>query len=159
MAGQGTAFISYLQTMGRPAQFRIALLVSGCLSLLAGCSATPPAGPADDSPPPVERFVGELPCSDCRLIRADLTLHRDEDSGEPEAFFLQEVHVDAIGGDFVTSQWGAFRVQTSDSTTYLHLERDDPLTLRVEEDGDTLEWVGKDGADSDYQFTRAEPLG
>ena len=103
--------------------------------------------------------MGALPCSDCRIIRADLTLHRDPASGQPTAFYLQEAHVDAIGGDFVTTHWGEFRANTSDSVTYLRLERDDPLTLRMEEGGDTLEWVGKQGVDSDYQFTRAEPLG
>lgn len=67
--------------------------------------------------------------------------------------------MDAIGGDFVTTHWGRFQAQTSDSLTVLRLERDDPLILQMEEGGDTLELVGKQGVDSDYQFTRAEPLG
>ncbi|MDI6005286.1 copper resistance protein NlpE N-terminal domain-containing protein [Cobetia marina] len=140
--------------------FRIAgLLMAGLLSLLAGCSSTPEQGPTDYVPPPIERFVGTLPCQDCRLIRADLTLHRDPESGEPTAFFLQEAHVDAVGGDFVTTQWGDFEAETSDSTTYLHLERDTPLNLKMQEGGDTLKLMGQKGADSDYEFTRAEPLG
>ncbi len=133
-------------------------LVVGLL-LLSGCSSAPDTGPADYTPPPIERFVGTLPCQDCRLIRADLTLHRDSESGKPTAFFLQEAHVDAIGGDFVTTQWGDFEAETSDSTTYLRLERDAPLMLKMEEGGDTLELMGQQDTDSDYQFTRAEPLG
>ncbi|MCE8018518.1 hypothetical protein HOP51_00085 [Halomonas sp. MCCC 1A11036] len=110
----------------------------------------------------IERFVGTLPCADCRVIRADLTLHRDPETGQPGQYFLQQTHVDAIGGDSTSTWWGDWRLVSSGTDTHYHIEGPSgPMVLRVEEEGQRLGWAGvrelSDRADS-YELWRAEPL-
>lgn len=108
------------------------------------------------------RFVGTLPCEDCRVIRADLTLMRDTDDGSPEQYVLQQTHVDAVGGDFTSTIWGDWQLSSNGEYEFYRFDgTPGPLILRVEHDGKRLGWAGgqtlpKD--DSSYELVRAEPL-
>lgn len=129
---------------------------------LGGCASTIDDENTGASVEPVTRFVGTLPCDDCRVIRADLTLHRDPESGLPEKYFLQQTHVDAVGGDFTSTLWGDWRLMPTDEEMYYRIEGlPKPIILRVEEEGQRLGWGGvRDPRDMEsfHELTRAEPL-
>lgn len=137
----------------------IALMVA-CLFVLGGCAS----GAVDAAHPAVDelemRFVGSLPCDDCRVIRADLTLHRDAESGQPERFFLHQTHVDASAGNITSTSWGNWLLMPTDEAIYYRLEsRPQPIVLRLEDEGQRLGWVGlmEDHGEGDtYELRRAE---
>lgn len=135
------------------------LLMPGLL--LTGCASTEEQQEASLYER-TSRFIGTLPCEDCRVIRADLTLTRDTEDGSPEQYVLQQTHVDAVGGDFTSTVWGNWQISANGDYQYYRLEgTPGPLLLRVEQDGKHLGWAGgqtlPDG-NIDHELVRAEPL-
>ncbi|MGQ7246818.1 copper resistance protein NlpE N-terminal domain-containing protein [Halomonas sp. V046] len=133
--------------------------LGGVTLALVGCASG--TGGADSAGviEPETRFVGNLPCDDCRVIRADLTLHRDAESGQPKQFFLHQTHVDAVGGNVTSTSWGDWQLMPADDAMFYRLESGpQPMVLRLEDDGQQLGWVGlKDSHDDDvsYELRRA----
>ncbi|ALM53995.1 hypothetical protein AR456_18235 [Halomonas huangheensis] len=127
---------------------------------LVGCASTDDQNRAPDEQ--VSRFVGTLPCGDCRAIRADLTLFRNLDDGSPEQYVLQETHVDAVGGDFTSTTWGDWQLSSNGEHEFYRLENTPgPLILRVEHDGKRLGWAGGQTlpkGEGSYELVRDEPL-
>ncbi|UZG43414.1 copper resistance protein NlpE N-terminal domain-containing protein [Caldimonas thermodepolymerans] len=80
--------------------------------LLAGCAHGPrqPASPAAPSPHRVvaARYVGILPCADCRGIRTDLQLYADPD-GAPAGYDLLQTYLGRPEGDRSFTQSGTWR--------------------------------------------------
>ncbi|USZ50645.1 hypothetical protein [Halomonas sp. DN3] len=111
-----------------------------------------------------ERFIGELPCEGCRLVRADITLKRDEESGQPDGFFMHRTRVDAAEGNVSSTLWGGWRQEQRDDATYYCLEaRPQEITLQLSEEGERLLWVPPDPGQSDeelvgFALRQAEPL-
>ncbi|MFQ3788495.1 copper resistance protein NlpE N-terminal domain-containing protein [Halomonas sp. A29] len=134
----------------------------GLLALGLGGCASMSNDASEESFESVARFVGTLPCIDCRIIRADLTLHRDPETGRPDKYFLQQTHVDAIGGDFTSTQWGDWRLMSTGESVYYHIESQaSPIVLRVEEEGQRLGWVADrelSNMSASYELMRTEPL-
>ncbi len=141
--------------------FLLPVLLAG--AGLGGCASHSSDGEQTGSFEPVTRYVGILPCGDCREIRADLTLHRDAENGQPDGYFLQQTHVDAVGGDYTSTFWGEWRLQPAGEALHYRLEGlARPVVLRLEEEGDLLGWVGIcefQGLEAAaYELWRAEPL-
>ncbi len=130
---------------------------------LGGCVSSPAAEEKEASFELVTRYIGLLPCSDCRVIRADLTLHRDAEDGRPAGYFLQQTHVDAVGGDYTSTFWGEWRLRPVGDALHYRLEGlERPVVLRIEEEGELLGWVNirefRDLEAASYELWRAEPL-
>jgi copper homeostasis protein (lipoprotein) len=141
------------------------LFLPGLLVILGlgGCVSTSEEGSGERAHEPVTRYVGILPCSDCREIRADLTLHRDAEDGRPVGYYLQQTHVDAVGGDYTSTFWGEWRLRPVGEALHYRLEGlERPVILRLEEEGERLGWVGIrefEGLEAAaYELWRAEPL-
>nr|WP_300308076.1 copper resistance protein NlpE N-terminal domain-containing protein [Halomonas sp.] len=139
-------------------------LLGVALAALGGCASTDELGVGQHSEP-VTRYIGTLPCDDCREIRADLTLHRDPDDGHPMNYVLQQTHVDAIGGDFTSTLWGNWEQAVSGEQRFYRFDgKLQPFILRLDDDGQRLSWVdtvqdSSGGSDiKTYELKRAEPL-
>ena len=132
--------------------------------LIGGCSSS---DVVDLSRPDVvvtERFVGELPCKECRLVRADITLKRDQESGRPDGFFMHQTRVDAAEGNVSSTLWGDWYQEQRNDDIYYHLDADPAaIILRLSEEGDRLHWVPPDSGQDDEELTgfvlrQAEPM-
>ena len=134
------------------------------IALISGCSSSDVMESSPQEVVVTERFVGELPCTGCRLVRADITLKRDEESGQPDGFFMHRTRVDAAEGNVSSTLWGDWRQEHRDDATYYCLEaRPQEITFQLSEEGDRLLWVPPDSAgDGDelvgFVLRQAEPL-
>lgn len=134
------------------------------IAMIGGCSSSDVKPSSQQEVVVIERFVGELPCEGCRLVRADITLKRDEESGQPDGFFMHRTRVDGAEGNVSSTRWGDWRQEHRDDAIYYCLDaRPQEITFQLSEEGERLLWVAPDSGRSDEELVgfvlrQAEPL-
>lgn len=140
----------------------LAVMSVGLLPFLGGCSSSEVVESRQQDVVITERYVGKLPCEGCRLIRADVTVKRDAETGLPAGFFMHQTRVDSAQGNVSSTLWGDWQQEHhGDDVLYRFDTRDSEITLRRSDKGDRLEWVSEvqDGqADVDFALRQAKPL-